>query len=91
MSAYHAKGDKMRILRFTAEWCAPCKTLERQIEKANLQVPIEIYNIDDNTDLAAEYGIRSVPTLILMDGNTEVKRKSGILMSKELEEWVASK
>ena len=58
-------------------------------EVANLELPIEVVDIDAHSDVAIEYGIRSVPTLILMDGNTEVKRLSGSKSVNELQEWAA--
>jgi thioredoxin 1 len=51
-------------------------------------IPIEVVDIDVHQELAMDYGIRSVPTLIMKDGNTEVKRFSGVRSLKELEEWI---
>ena len=67
----------MRILRFTAPWCQPCKELAKNILKSNITLPIEVIDIDLNPELATEYGIRSVPTLIMLDWNKEVKRITG--------------
>ena len=78
----------MRILRFTAPWCQPCKDLAKNILKSNITLPIEVIDIDLNPELATEYGIRSVPTLIMLDWNKEVKRITGNKSTKELEEWV---
>tara|TARA_R110000868_G_scaffold116408_3_gene310001 strand:- start:1820 stop:2062 length:243 start_codon:yes stop_codon:yes gene_type:complete len=78
----------MRILRFTASWCKPCKDLAKNILKSNIKLPIEVIDIDLNPELATEYGIRSVPTLIMLDWNKEVKRIMGNKSTKELEEWV---
>jgi thioredoxin-like negative regulator of GroEL len=78
----------MRILRFTAEWCQPCKALAKNIESADIQIPIQVIDIDAESDLALEFGIRSVPTMIMLDGNTEVKRKSGTMGVEELRGWI---
>ena len=78
----------MRILRFTAPWCQPCKELAKNILKSNITLPIEVIDIDLNPELATEYGIRSVPTLIMLDWNKEVKRITGNKSTKELEDWV---
>jgi thioredoxin 1 len=53
-----------------------------------LKLPIEVIDIDLNPELAKEYGIRSVPTLVMLDWNKEVKRITGNKSTKELEEWV---
>ena len=76
-----------RILRFTASWCEPCKTLSMNLESANIELPIEVVDIDVHDDLAKEYGIRSVPTLVMLDENIEVKRMVGSKTIKELQEW----
>jgi len=76
-----------RILRFTASWCGPCKALSMNLESANIEMPIEVVDIDVHDDLAREYGIRSVPTLVMLDENIEVKRIVGSKTIKELQEW----
>jgi thioredoxin 1 len=76
-----------RILRFTASWCEPCKALSMNLEKANIELPIEVVDIDVHDELAREYGIRSVPTLVMLDENIEVKRMVGSKTIKELQEW----
>ena len=76
-----------RILRFTASWCEPCKALSMNLESANIELPIEVVDIDVHDDLAREYGIRGVPTLIMLDENTEVKRLVGSKTVNELQEW----
>jgi len=76
-----------RILRFTASWCEPCKLLSMNLEKANIELPIEVVDIDVNDELAREYGIRSVPTLLMLDENIEVKRMVGLKTIEKLQEW----
>jgi thiol-disulfide isomerase/thioredoxin len=79
----------MKILRFTASWCQPCKSLAKNLEEANLSLPIEVVDIDVQSDVAVEYGIRSVPTLVMTDGSIEIKRISGSKTVTELREWAA--
>jgi thioredoxin 1 len=77
-----------KILRFTASWCQPCKALAKNLEIANINLPIEVIDIDVHDTLAIEYGIRGVPTLVMMDENIEVKRIVGSKTVNELQEWV---
>ena len=78
-----------RILRFTASWCQPCKILAKNLEMVNTKkVLIEVVDIDVHSEVAVEYGIRSVPTLVMKDENIEVKRFSGVKTTKELEAWI---
>jgi thioredoxin-like negative regulator of GroEL len=58
------------------------------LEEANLQIPIEVVDIDIHSDVAVEYGVRGVPTLVMLDENIEVKRLVGSKTVKELKEWV---
>ena len=75
-----------RIFRFTASWCQPCKALAKNLEMANLDIPIEVIDIDVFDDVAIEYAIRSVPTLILMEGANQ-KRLVGVHTSEQIREW----
>ena len=77
----------MKVLRFTASWCQPCKMLAKTLEDVETNVPIEVIDIDENSDLAKDYGIRGVPTMVMLDGDIEVKRLSGVSMKKDLETW----
>jgi thioredoxin 1 len=81
----------MKILRFTASWCQPCKSLAQNLEEANLSIPIDVIDIDIHSNVAIEYGIRGVPTLLLMDENNNVsKRLVGNKTVTELKEWATT-
>ena len=79
-----------RILRFTASWCQPCKAMAMVLEEANTdsKMPIEVIDIDVHSDIAVEYGIRSVPTLVMKDENIEIKRTTGVKTKEKLTEWI---
>jgi thioredoxin 1 len=75
-----------KIFRFTASWCQPCKSLAKNLELAKLDIPIEVIDIDVFDEVAVEYAIRSVPTLILMDG-ADQKRLVGVHTPEQIREW----
>ena len=77
-----------KILRFTASWCGPCKTLAKTLESVETKIPIEVIDVDVHNDIAAEYGIRGVPTLVMLEDNIEIKRMSGTKPQEQLNEWV---
>ena len=82
-------GVKMKkILRFTASWCQPCKMLSQILEDIDTGLPIEVIDIDVDTELAMEYGIRSVPTLVILEENVEVKRMTGLVTKEILKNWI---
>ena len=76
-----------KILRFTASWCQPCKIMAENLERANIKMPIEVIDIDVNDEIAMHYGIRSVPCLVMLDENIEVKRLVGSKPAGQLREW----
>jgi thioredoxin 1 len=76
-----------KVLRFTASWCGPCKMLARNLEDVDTNIPIEVIDIDEKQDIAVEYGVRGVPTLVMLEENVEVKRLVGMTSLKQLEDW----
>ena len=65
------------VVDFSAAWCGPCRAIAPVIERLASEyadrVTVATVDIDDNPRLAAQYGVRSVPTVMLFEGG-EVKR-----------------
>ena len=78
----------IKVVRFTASWCAPCKGLAMQLASVETDIPIEVVDIDEQMDRAASAGVRSVPTMVMYDEDTEIKRVSGVLSSDKIDEWL---
>lgn len=80
----------MKVLKFYAEWCGPCKSLSSVIENYYTgDVPIESIDIDSNMDMAAQYQVRSVPLCVLLDDNgNELKRQTGVMMIDQFEDFL---
>lgn len=82
----------MKVLKFEASWCQPCKAMTKIIDGAQdkICVPIEKVDIDENAELAKQYGIRGVPTMVVVDDSgKEIKRKVGVLQEAALLEFLA--
>ena len=77
----------MEVLRFTASWCQPCKALAQQLEELGLDKEVTVIDIDEQSALAIQYGVRSVPTLVAVDNNKEVKRMVGVKAKDILLDW----
>ncbi len=71
-----------KILYFSAAWCGPCKTLGPIIESLSGQINYDKIDVDDNQDLSIEYGVRNIPTLVLVE-NGEAKGRLVGIQSKE--------
>ena len=65
-------------LYFSAPWCSPCKMLSPVMEQVSNTIPVNKINVDEQPDFAQKYGIRSVPTVVLLEGGVEVKRHIGV-------------
>ena len=79
----------MKVLKFTASWCGPCKNLTENLKHVSTELTIFPFDIDENADLCAKYNVRTVPTLILTDDSgTEIKRRAGSGSTSQLEEWL---
>ena len=77
-----------KILKFQAAWCAPCKALSVQLKGIDLGVPVEEVDIDQSRDLATQYNIRSVPTLVYVRDGQELSRQVGFVAVPKLMDWV---
>ena len=66
---------KKELIYFGAEWCGPCKTIKPQLLAANL--PIRYVDVDMSPQMASHYGIRNIPTIILVSNGETLKRIVG--------------
>ena len=78
-----------KVLRFTASWCQPCKMLARTLEDIPTDYPIETIDIDEMQDLAIQYGVRGVPTLVMLENDVETKRVVGMQTEGFLKDLLA--
>lgn len=80
----------IRVLKFYADWCQPCRALSSLLLDIKTDVIIENINIDDenNAHACQHYNVRSIPLMVMLDENTEVKRKAGMMGKEELEKWL---
>ncbi|QIV94530.1 thioredoxin [Allofrancisella frigidaquae] len=80
--------SKPILVDFYADWCGPCKTLAPildQLSKDYKNALVAKVNVDDNQDLAAKFGIRSIPTLIIFKNAKQVETLNGVFTASELQ------
>ncbi|MFN4272025.1 MAG: thioredoxin [Aliihoeflea sp.] len=80
------------VVDFWAEWCGPCKMIAPALEEiaAELDGKVKIakVNIDENPELAAQYGVRSIPTLMIFKGGEVADMKVGAAPKTALSSWI---
>ncbi len=80
------------VVDFWAEWCGPCKMIAPALEEIaielNGKVKIAKLNIDENPELAAQFGVRSIPTLMLFKDGELADMKVGAAPKTALSAWI---
>lgn len=72
--------NELVLVDFNADWCGPCQMLKPVLEEITSERSTKIVsvNVDDNMELAREYGIMTIPCLILFKDGKEIKRSVGL-------------
>tara|TARA_B100000029_G_scaffold388221_1_gene384333 strand:+ start:4131 stop:4394 length:264 start_codon:yes stop_codon:yes gene_type:complete len=80
------RNIKMKTAKyFSATWCGPCKAFKPIVQEVVSEgYNIEYIDIDSNQDAAVEYGVRSVPTVVILQNGTEVDRLVGSVPKQAL-------
>ena len=82
------------LIDFWAPWCGPCRalapTLERVAENLEGAVAVRKVNVDEATELAAAFGVRSIPTLILFKDGKALSQVVGGQSEAQLVQWMRS-
>ena len=87
-------SEKPVMIDFWAEWCGPCKMIAPSLEEISTEmgdkVKIAKVNMDENPDLAAKYGVRSIPTLLMFKGGEPVAIQVGAAPKNKLSDWISN-
>jgi thioredoxin 1 len=74
-----------KILYFSAAWCGPCRMLGPIMDSVSEEVAWEKINVDNNQELSIKYGVRNIPTLVLVDGDgVELNRSTGVMQKQQI-------
>ena len=86
------ESGKPVVIDFWAEWCIPCKKIAPIIDELAEQyegrVKIGKYNVEESSDVATEFGIRSIPTILFFRDGNLVDKNVGSISKSNLEEKI---
>ena len=84
-------SEKTVLIDFYADWCGPCKMMVPVVEKIaseNQDLKVVKVNVDNETELAVNYGIMSIPTFVVIKNGEEVNRIVGAVDKSDLEAMI---
>ena len=79
------------VLYFTADWCNPCKKVRPIVEELNKEQIVAkffIIDADIENEMVSDFGVKSIPTFILIKNNVEVSRTTGAKTKEELTSFI---
>lgn len=90
MTFEEIKAAPLAVIRFTATWCGPCKSLAPifdEVAKEHPEMKTFVVDVDENGDIAQKFGVRGIPTLMRIEKGSVTLQRSGAMPKPEVEEF----
>ncbi len=85
-------NDGISVIDFWAEWCGPCKMITPIIEELSKEyegkATIGKLNVDENPEVSMKYGIRNIPTILILKNGEVVEKQVGVTTKAKLAEKI---
>ena len=87
-----ASGERV-LVDFYADWCGPCKMIAPILHEIEAEMPMLVIakvNVDEIPELAIQYGVQSIPTLLVLEGGEVLKREVGFRTKEQILDLIKS-
>lgn len=84
-------SDKPVVIDFFADWCGPCKMMApifQELAQENTNIKFAKCNVDDNTALAMQFQVQSIPTIVVVKDGNVAGKNIGFVSKDELENMI---
>lgn len=81
-------AEPKAVLRFTADWCGPCKSyapIFQEVADTHPEVTVFVVDADKDSEILQKFGVRGIPTTMRIESGSVTMQKSGVLPKPELE------
>lgn len=79
----------MKLIKFGADWCNPCKIQNKEFEENPPKIELQIIDVDkSDEDLVSKYNIKNIPVTILIDNDKEIHRWNGFTKSYQINDYI---